>query len=743
MGNASLFSCGLPSDPHGLLCRRACGLEELDADLLGCDPAGVVFDDTVGHLSELDQMTFKFAGSSNLAALRWLFVFGASHEACDSAGTGLLHVACRTGSLHTVKDLVRRGLPVNAVDGAGWTALHVASCMGRQDVSLYLLESGAEAQLRNGRGQTPEELCSHPWTKEVVVMYKSQSKAKPPRVGFPSRGPGEGGGGPAGGYAASSHSRRGPVDRGPTEFAVSLHFEPFFVPRDAILHEPRHREDLQRLGVHLFNRSPGHGLAFLVAAGAVRDYPVEINNFLVRVGADPVRLGEFLGSDFPISQTLRLEFLNSLPLLGTGVVSALETAFHEMAVPGDWVKADRLTRGVAHFWWRQHEEEAQEGGTEVTGGCGSAREVHGVSARGELVGLELQRCLLGTDALHRLMFSALKLNQWLSSGKQMSFGEWAQLNTGIECNGNDVPMHVQTGIYKALTEGRVGLRSRSNVDYTVAMAPLATIEGWAYVQYSGRAQTAQGTDPAAWPDASPRLLAEEGGATSAGRSAPLPGPAAGGASNLPDVPQPSLVATDAARAANDFAAAAAAAAAAGGASSTELAAVSSLSHPFDAKGTNETVVGGGEAAWLSLHKWILLLSSATSDVIPYAFVSLRQAIIKESEPVTRRVVLASRTESNWSPLAVSEDEWLDLCLLLGDGRFQALEAPLLELKFTSDSDFQSWSLRLGDLCHDDQSQRSPVPKAGDQKLPTFITPGGLEDAATSKAPLQPVGDRQE
>merc|ERR1719222_759385 len=103
-----------------------------------------------------------------------------------------------------------------------------------------------------------------------------------------------------------------------------------------MLHEPRHREQLQQLGVDIFNRSPGHGVAFLVAVGVVRDYPVEINSFLVRVGADPVCIGDYLGEDYPIAQTLRLEFLNSLPLLGSGVVSALQTAFREMAVPADW-----------------------------------------------------------------------------------------------------------------------------------------------------------------------------------------------------------------------------------------------------------------------------------------------------------------------------------------------------------------------------------------------------------------------
>eukprot|EP00445_Apocalathium_hangoei_P082270 CAMPEP_0204174778 /NCGR_PEP_ID=MMETSP0361-20130328/46181_1 /ASSEMBLY_ACC=CAM_ASM_000343 /TAXON_ID=268821 /ORGANISM="Scrippsiella Hangoei, Strain SHTV-5" /LENGTH=130 /DNA_ID=CAMNT_0051133319 /DNA_START=64 /DNA_END=452 /DNA_ORIENTATION=- len=99
----------------GRACGRPCGLEEREGRF-GCDPAGAIFDDTIAHLAELDRLAFRFAGSGNLAALRWLFVYGARPEAFDTAGTTLLHAAARAGSLHVVMDLVRRGLPPDAVD---------------------------------------------------------------------------------------------------------------------------------------------------------------------------------------------------------------------------------------------------------------------------------------------------------------------------------------------------------------------------------------------------------------------------------------------------------------------------------------------------------------------------------------------------------------------------------------------------------------------------------------------------
>lgn len=703
MGSAPLLQCGgcctrdtvLDSalDPRGVLCRRACGLE---AEVVRCDPAGCVFDDTIRQLPELDRIAFRFAGSSNLAALRWLFVFGAGPKATDSSGTTLLHVACRTGSINIVKDLVRRGLDPNAVDTAGWAPLHVASCMGRQDVSLYLLQSGAKPHCKTARGQTPEDLCSHPCTKEVVVSYDVHARARQAQVGFPTRS------------LEADPAGAAFVDVSGAEVNCShLHFEPFFVPRDPVLHEPRYREELQHIGVDLFNKSPGHGVAFLVAVGVVRDYPVEINNFLVRVGADPAGLGEFLGEDYPISQTLRLEFLNSLPLLGTGVVSALETAFHEMSMPTDWLKVDRLTRGIAHFWWRQHEEELAERRADGASAC-AGQELQSSGAHGELAGLELQRSLLGTDGLHRLMFSAVMLFKWLQAGNQMTLNEWAQLNTGIEGSGNDVPMHVQTGIFRALTEGSTAL-SHAWTAKSMTSPVTPTVEGWAFIHYTGRAQVSHDGDPAAWPDATPRMLAAQGGVSSAGRASPLP--------ELDGID--TKVRQTTARKAF------------GG---RDPEAVSVFAQPFD---SDEPCRAEDEdAAWLALHKWILLLFSSTADPTPYAFVSLRHATLKEVDAAAKRLTLVSHSEASWPPAQSSDTEWLELFLLLGDGRFQPLEAPHLELRLSQTEDFDIWAARLRDVCCEDPLVwvQGAGSKTVDMRLPQLLSNNWTDEPSSLRVP---------
>jgi len=606
-------------------CKRACGAVDGFEGDLSCDPAGVVFDDTIRHLGQLEQLAFRFAGSSNLAALRWVFIFGARCETCDSNGTSLLHAACRTGSLPIVKDLVRRGKNVDVTDIAGWTPLHVAVCMGRQDVALYLLQTGAMPHVMNMRGQMPEDICSHKDTKDVVNMFDPRVAAKPAlAAGYPVRGMDE------------VEGLLGPPCSG--EPIHSLQFEPFFVPREPAVHTGIRQDELKVLGVEFFNRSPGAGVAFLVAAGVVRDYPVEINTFLSNTGADPVGIGDFLSEEFPIAQTLRLEFLNSLPLLGTGVVAALHVAFTGMAVPHDLLKVDRLCRGVAHFWWKQHEEKA--GNKEVM--------VHSTARRAEVSGLDLLQSILSTDTLQRLLFSTLMLHRWLKAGKRISLNQWIEINTGIEGLGNDVPVHVQSQIYSCVVQDLAALiTTRRPLQWNSAEMDLSS---WVQVQYKCRAHVGSGTVRAAWPQASPRTLAEEGGVTSAGCSLPMPSQA---------------VIQD---------------------SEANQRTVQQLS-----RGQL------GEAAWVTVTCMFLFLWTGNGpDAAPYAMVWLRHVMVKSIDLDMRRIVLGSRP--NKHTLGVpGDDEWMEVVLLLADGRFQPLEAPELVLRFESCEVAKMWAERLEEM----------------------------------------------
>lgn len=391
-----------------------------------------------------------------------------------------------------------------------------------------------------------------------------------------------------------------------------------------------------------------------MALGIVRDFPVEINNFLVRLAADPEKMGDYLSEEYPTAQTLRLEFLNSLPLLGTGVISALEAVSRDLMLPRSWTKVDRLLRGVAHFWWKQHEEELNDRKVEGNQGAFNPQD----PSQGELVGLELQRALLGTDGLHRLMFSTLMLHRWLSEGHEMTLNEWVQLNTGIEGCGNDIPLHVQMGIYSAVSSQQLQLNAvRSAVSSFKPALP--SLNSSAFVRFHGRPQT--DGDLAHWPQASPHVLAAEGGVLAAGRMSPQPN----GADKQRR--RPSLT---------------------------------TFAQPFDAGGTGRLEE---EMTWLRLHHWLLFLAS-TEETAPFAFVSLKKAALLRADARVLQIVLARRVEGEW-PTAMVDDDWLELCLLLGDGRFQVLEAPELVMRFNDPADFQTWAAYLKEICSEDSERR--------------------------------------
>lgn len=622
-------------------CGRACGADSRSG-WSQCDPAGVFFDDTIRHLSDLDQMAFRFAASSNLAALRWLFVYGANSHVGDSNNTGLLHVAARTGSLHVVKDLVRRGCVCDSVDRAGWTPLHVATCMGRQDVAYFLLQSGADPESLNFKGQRAQDLCSNSGVKDVVTSYNTLHRLSPTA-------------------GTSELAGLGP--------GRSLHFEPFFVPREKILQDTRdkHIMELQKLGLDLFNASPGHGLAFLVATGVVPDYPVNINRFLYQVQASPERYGDFLGSDFPISQTLRLEFLNSLQLQGTGVVTALQAGFARAAVPKDWQKVDRLLRGISHFWWTQHLEEYKasrddkaRGFTQPTAGSSSSTSAHSE----ELGGLRLFRSLVGPEGFYRLLYSTVMLHQWLKSGHQLTFNEWTQLNMCIDEKGTDVPMHVQRGIYDALVCGDMVLARPFERD---AARPVVSpvLEGWASIRFTGRAQVSYDGETAAWFQQPPRVLAAQGGVTSAGRASLAPM----GLQTLVDEEVD-----------DDFGA-------------FEMP-QSVVTEPPQASNAMPVLDDNEERAWMSLHSSVLLLAPAP-DELPYAFVPLTQVTHQALDATTGHFSLTGKSVTHAPMLKESKPtmNFLELCLLLHDGRYQLLEAPQLDIRVAA-TEYESWVAHL-------------------------------------------------
>lgn len=378
-----------------------------------CDPAGAVFKDTLDDLNEVDRLLLQFASTRNLPAVRWLLVLGANIKACDTNGTTSLHAACRTGSLEIVRDLISRGLPLSFPDMAGWAALHVAVHTARRGVVVYLLQRGADLYARTARGLSPQELCNDAWMRQVMASCAAHRRRHGSHEPWP--------------FDQEDELAEDP------RASASLRFEPFFVPRLPVFRDVSRALQLQRLGIEIFDERPGQGLAFLVATGSVRDFPIELNSFLVENDVSPTQLGEFLGEDFSLAQTMRLEFINSIQLLETGVVSCLSKVFLHFNIPSDMQKIDRLVDGIAQIWWRQHEQ--------VNGySSASPYGLEPAGESGEPGGRDLMLQLLSYPALYQLMFSTVMLH-WnlyapLPPSQRISRAQWLALNDGIVVEGN-------------------------------------------------------------------------------------------------------------------------------------------------------------------------------------------------------------------------------------------------------------------------------------------------------------------
>lgn len=430
----------------------------------GNEPVGQVFEETLAHLSALDRQLLLFCATSSLAAVRWLVHLGASVDCCDANGSTCLHVACRSGALVVVCELLQRAQLLDAVDAASWTPLHIAAHMGRREAAVRLLRARASPQWRNARNQTPLDLCMDIGTLEV--LRDSGQVAR------------DGGGQLEGlvhteAWQAAQHSDDGqPFVVEEDTVGTPLRAEPecFFVnPSPVIRATTPFRKALLHVAAIIFNLRPSHGLAFAVVTGIVDSYTGAMRIFLQQGGACRVKLGSFLGEAFSLCTLIRFSVFDAMPLLNTGVLSALCRAFSVFQLPEDLQKIDRLVRGLAHVWWRKHKSHAESLEAGRLNDAGSSRRtIQKPDAGGEdpespddepeFVGLELKQYLASSEAFCQLMLSTVLLHWQVHDngsgpGKPLDFNEWVQLNRGIELGGTDIPEHVQRRVYRVVCRG--------------------------------------------------------------------------------------------------------------------------------------------------------------------------------------------------------------------------------------------------------------------------------------------------
>lgn len=132
------------------------------------------------------------AGLARFEAAAHLIAQGADARASTDLGSTLLHAlamapqpalpadnAAQTRMLDLAAEAIRRGARVNAqIEGPGSTALMFAALNGNQALVALLLSQGADASLRNARGQTAQDFAQRKGHVELVQMLAASNPAR-------------------------------------------------------------------------------------------------------------------------------------------------------------------------------------------------------------------------------------------------------------------------------------------------------------------------------------------------------------------------------------------------------------------------------------------------------------------------------------------------------------------------------------------------------------------------------------
>mmetsp|Transcript_85059 Transcript_85059/g.273803 ORF Transcript_85059/g.273803 Transcript_85059/m.273803 type:complete len:716 (-) Transcript_85059:80-2227(-) len=677
-----------------------------------CDPAGTVFAENLDELNDIDRQLMLFSCGSNVIAVRWLLQLGANRFARDSNGTTCLHAACRSGAPAIVDNFIRLDSDVppgqgalSAVDIAGWTPLHTAAFMGRHDVVTRLLQAGVPPECKNLSGQGAGDLCNDARTRNLILAAlagQSGGRKVPP-------------------FRADVHhhftdSMGGLIVEqvmpgGRLTGSKEVRFEPFFVPRTAVMKDivknPSLRRQLSAIGRTIFDKQPGRGLAFLVATGCVRDYPMDLVGFLQGGSVDPVQIGLFLGQDFSLSKILRMEFINAIGFTNCGVVGCLKKAFASFRAPPDLQKVDRILGSLAEVWWRQHskylpngvfpdlssEEEALRQVAEAfavqslvnVGGIESSTPVDK-----ELEGFEVRRVVRSSAVMHQLMFSSTMLH-WnlhasLPRSSRISLAAWLELHRDIGSPHGDLPDSVLTPIYHMVNNGEIpnlwigGPQGDVRAPPASEMATLsefASVKGWVRIMGDGLPTLlgsvgGNSTAPATDCLHMSNMLSES---TASSRRRPPAGPP--GRSR-------------------------------------------SMSRPVDvASGDGkerekrvQDMPRGPDAVWLSLCSPLLFLSTGPgSSRTPFAFIHLDAAKLTGIEPAKALFTVDGRpgTSDRGDEVPITSSiTALQLVLLFPDGRWQHFHLPKLVVEVCDRSQLESWVLHLNEICGAAAPMMSPL-----------------------------------
>lgn len=132
--------------------------QEVELDKTYLYPKGSFNDESTKYMNNKERILFYFASGSNIAGLRFLTINEAHINTLDEERTSPLHIACRSGSLQMVEEIINQGAMIDIPDLAGWTSLHIACYFKRSECILLLVKNHANLLTRNRDGECPFDL---------------------------------------------------------------------------------------------------------------------------------------------------------------------------------------------------------------------------------------------------------------------------------------------------------------------------------------------------------------------------------------------------------------------------------------------------------------------------------------------------------------------------------------------------------------------------------------------------------
>ena len=141
----------------------------------------------LGHLGKCPHLYLAAEKGAPRSTIDLLAAKGADVGWADEHGQTALHQAVYLGHAEVVRALGgTHGADLNAQDNDGDAPLHYAAYYGRTTAARALLELGADASLRNKKGQTALGMAVHQGKHKVAQLLRDHSSSDAPQ--FPTGG---------------------------------------------------------------------------------------------------------------------------------------------------------------------------------------------------------------------------------------------------------------------------------------------------------------------------------------------------------------------------------------------------------------------------------------------------------------------------------------------------------------------------------------------------------------------------